>query len=93
MNVAFTFAQNEEECDDAECDGDNELGPYAVAGDNPEESENALLLGQTQQHHRSHIGTSFQELMLSTSFHFLQMALEIAVSFLFLTHYLLTIIY
>lgn len=58
MNVAFAFSQNEEECDDVECEGENDLGPYAAAGDNPEESENALLLGQTQ-HHRAHIGISF----------------------------------
>lgn len=55
INVTFSFPQNEEECEDQECEGDNDLGAYAGVGDNPEESENALLLGQTQ-HHRTHIG-------------------------------------
>ncbi|XP_037884226.1 transmembrane protein KIAA1109 isoform X1 [Glossina fuscipes] len=57
INVTFSFPQNEEECDDAECEGDADLGAYAGVGDNPEESENALLLGQTQ-HHRTHIDTN-----------------------------------
>lgn len=58
INVTFSFPQNEEECDDPECEGDGDIlgGAFAnVVGDNPEESENALLLGQTQ-HHRTHIG-------------------------------------
>ncbi|XP_059220164.1 bridge-like lipid transfer protein family member 1 isoform X5 [Stomoxys calcitrans] len=57
INVTFSFPQNEEECEDPECEGDNDLGAYAGVGDNPEESENALLLGQTQ-HHRTHIDSN-----------------------------------
>ncbi|XP_053959944.1 bridge-like lipid transfer protein family member 1 isoform X2 [Anastrepha ludens] len=57
INVTFSFPQQEEECDDAECEGEADMGAYAGVGDNPEESENALLLGQTQ-HHRNHIDTS-----------------------------------
>ncbi|XP_075153250.1 transmembrane protein KIAA1109 homolog tweek isoform X3 [Haematobia irritans] len=57
INVTFSFPQNEEECEDPECEGDNDMGAYAGVGDNPEESENALLLGQTQ-HHRTHIDSN-----------------------------------
>ncbi|XP_067623128.1 bridge-like lipid transfer protein family member 1 isoform X11 [Eurosta solidaginis] len=57
INVTFSFPQQEEECDDADCEGDADMGVYAGVGDNPEESENALLLGQTQ-HHRNHIDSS-----------------------------------
>ncbi|XP_039950493.1 transmembrane protein KIAA1109 isoform X2 [Bactrocera tryoni] len=57
INVTFSFPQQEEECDDAECEGEADMGVYAGAVDNPEESENALLLGQTQ-HHRNHIDNS-----------------------------------
>ncbi|KNC30209.1 hypothetical protein FF38_06938 [Lucilia cuprina] len=57
INVTFSFPQNEEEVDDGECEADNDMGPYAGVGDNPEESENALLLGQTQ-HHRTHIDST-----------------------------------
>lgn len=55
INVTFSFPQTEEECEADECEGDVEMGAYAGVGENPEESENALLLGQTQ-HHRTHIG-------------------------------------
>lgn len=55
INVTFSFPQNEEECEADECEGDVEMGAYAGVGEHPEESENALLLGQTQ-HHRTHIG-------------------------------------
>lgn len=55
INVTFSFPQNEEEAENDECEGDVEMGAYAGVGENPEESENALLLGQTQ-HHRTHIG-------------------------------------
>ncbi|BFF95237.1 transmembrane protein KIAA1109 homolog [Drosophila madeirensis] len=54
INVTFSFPQNEEEAENDECEGDVEMGAYAGVGENPEESENALLLGQTQ-HHRTHI--------------------------------------
>ena len=63
INVTFSFPQTEEEADDGECEADNDMGPYAGVGDNPEESENALLLGQTQ-HHRTHIGI----LLINASF-------------------------
>lgn len=68
INVTFSFPQNEEECEDPECEGDNDLGAYAGVGDNPEESENALLLGQTQ-HHRTHIGI----FLINALFHFEQL--------------------
>jgi len=55
INVTFSFPQNEEEAENDECEGDVEMGAFAGVGENPEESENALLLGQTQ-HHRTHIG-------------------------------------
>ncbi|KAH8323336.1 hypothetical protein KR067_005364 [Drosophila pandora] len=54
INVTFSFPQNEEEAENDECEGDVEMGAFAGVGENPEESENALLLGQTQ-HHRTHI--------------------------------------
>ncbi|XP_055837347.1 bridge-like lipid transfer protein family member 1 isoform X6 [Episyrphus balteatus] len=55
-NVTFSFAQTEEECDEGECEGEGDIGAYNTAGENPEESENALLLGQAQ--HRTHIDSS-----------------------------------
>ncbi|XP_017486046.1 PREDICTED: uncharacterized protein KIAA1109 [Rhagoletis zephyria] len=57
INVTFSFPQQEEDCDDVECEGEADMSVYAGVSDNPEESENALLLGQTQ-HHRNHIDTS-----------------------------------
>ncbi|XP_017025561.1 bridge-like lipid transfer protein family member 1 isoform X1 [Drosophila kikkawai] len=54
INVTFSFPQNEEEAENDELEGDVEMGAYSGVGENPEESENALLLGQTQ-HHRTHI--------------------------------------
>ncbi|XP_037958120.1 transmembrane protein KIAA1109 homolog isoform X2 [Teleopsis dalmanni] len=57
INVTFSFPQNEEECEDQEFEAEAEIGTYTGIGENPEESENALLLGQTH-HHRTHIDSS-----------------------------------
>lgn len=53
VNVTFNFAQNEEDDIDFEAEPETEqdgdlLNTYVVAGENPEESENALLLGQSK---------------------------------------------
>ncbi|XP_059220162.1 bridge-like lipid transfer protein family member 1 isoform X3 [Stomoxys calcitrans] len=47
INVTFSFPQNEEECEDPECEGDNDLGAYAGVGDNPEENSNQFGMGFT----------------------------------------------
>lgn len=51
--MTFNFAQNEEDDIDFEAEPETEqdgdlLNTYVVAGENPEESENALLLGQSK---------------------------------------------
>ncbi|XP_054742978.1 bridge-like lipid transfer protein family member 1 isoform X3 [Anastrepha obliqua] len=45
INVTFSFPQQEEECDDAECEGEADMGAYAGVGDNPEENTSQFGMG------------------------------------------------